>query len=221
MRSLLGLAIVSACVLAPAVARAQASVPAFNPDMSPDVLRAPIVATRRKGFMIGGTLALRVDSVSGYPTAFDKRNADFHVDMGTFLAPGGSVFIGGAISDYLALAFDLEFTNATHGGVHRRGSTFGLKILTWPLFDQGGVFRDLGLDATVGTGTANLSETATGYSIASSGAFAFVATSISWEALRGGGFAVGPALGVDYRSSETYTAFATWLGVRGVYYAGP
>jgi hypothetical protein len=203
------------------VARAETPVPAFSPDMSPEVLRTPITTTRRHGFMIGGTLALRIDSVSGYPTAFDKRNADNRVDMGTFLAPGESVFIGGAISDYLALAVDLEFTAATHGGVHRRGTTFGFKVLAWPLFDRGGLFRDLGIDATVGTGTANLSESATGYSIAQSGSFAFVATSVFWEALRAGGFNVGPAVGVDYRSSETYTAFATWLGVRGVYYGGP
>jgi hypothetical protein len=204
-----------------AAANADSAVPAFSPEMSPEVLRAPIVATRRQGFMIGGTLALRLDTVSGYPTAYDQRTDDFHVDMGTFLTPGGSFFIGGAIADYLALAIDLEFTNATHGNVHRRGSTFGLKIAAWPLFDRGGIFRDLGVDVTIGTGSATLSDKTTGYSIASSGSFAFVATSVFWEALRGGGFNVGPAIGADYRSSETYTAFATWLGIRGVYYGGP
>jgi hypothetical protein len=189
--------------------------------MTPESLRKPIQTTRRHGFMIGGDLALRVASISGYPLAFDRRNDQFRVDMGTFVAPGGNFFIGGAISDYIALAIEFEFIGATHGNVRASGTTGGLKVFAWPFFDQGGVFRDLGVDATVGTGSAKLTDKSTGYEIANSGSFAFVAMSVFWEALRAGGFNFGPAIGVDYRSSETFTAFGAWLGVRGVFYGGP
>jgi hypothetical protein len=189
-------------------------------DDQPDFMRAPIVAARRHGFTAGVSLAPATVWARGTPTAYAQRNSAYEQRLGPAVAPSVSAHLGYALADEVSFTLAVEPSLYSHGDRKISGTSLAFRVELWPLVSLGGAFRDLGVVARAGLGSARVKD-ASGASLASSGNYSLVGLDLIWDAARFHGLALGPTLGLTHRSSETWTETDLQLGLRVAFYGGP
>jgi hypothetical protein len=178
-----------------------------------------VAAERRSGFAGALSFGVGVGSISGYPNAVSKID-DPAYRSATGAAPGSSfsLWLGGAIRDWFTVGLGISSLGAAAGDIKGGGTAYILHVETFPLWNQGGKWRDLALFANVGAGSLVIEG---GPEKADGGLMSVLGAGISYELLRFGHFTLGPVLEGGYRFSQSATAYGVFAGVRTTIYGGP
>ena len=176
----------------------------------------PIKTTRRYGFTFGIDAGLALNQASGSPVKFTQRDRA----VSTGVAPGFAytLVLGAVLTDWFAFHLGATVGSATSGDQQLSGGAFIVGIETWPLFTYGGVFRDLGVGADFGTGSATVKSKATGETLADGGGMSLVRGTAFWDAVQFGSFSFGPYVAYERRDAETFSENIGWLGGRLAFY---
>lgn len=205
-----------------------ASSPAFaqdapaNPDAAEEEIDfdAPVPADRRSDFTFGANLGVQFGSASGFPEDFDKVGVSEHeVDTGVVASFGANGWIGGALQDWFTFGLGGGAVSLSGNGLDASGGAFLVHIEVFPLFELGGALRDLGVMANFGVGGASIERD--GKERAQGAGLSVVGTGLFWEALRWGGWVLGPSGEYLYMSTRNITIHAGQVGLRFAWYSGP
>jgi hypothetical protein len=185
---------------------------------------------RRAGIVLGVEVGLGLAGSSGYPNdSNDIGDPNYYAASGLMTGGGGSVFVMGALSDYLNFGF---FAGEAKFGTHEwysSGAAGGLRVEIFPLYSLGGPLRDLGVLLKTGIGSTTLVNRQIGLSdgepaVSQTGVGAFIAPGVFYEFWlfrgMGGHFALGPSLEYDAMYSESMERHGALLGLRFLWYGG-
>jgi hypothetical protein len=196
--------------------------PASKAPPAPPVVDAP--AKRRGGIVIGLDLGVGLAGSSGYPNNSNYiGNPDYYAASGLMTGSGGTLFVMGALSDYLNFGFWAGMAKFGNGDWYSSGGGGGLRLELFPLYSLGGILRDLGLFTKTGIGSTTLvyKEEA---GVSQSGVGSFLAAGAFYEFLLakalGGHFAMGPSLEYDAVFSESMERHGAMLDLRFLWYGG-
>lgn len=227
LRSSLGFALALACTVSAAEADSSAGDPPSTPppanvDADTAANMRSTGATRRSGFTAGIMPAFSVGDASGYPNDFSKLDDPTWHASTTGIGSDLTVYLGGALTDWFTFSFGLASSKFGSSRLQSSSTAFVFHIEAFPLFARGGLYRDLGIFADVGTGTATLKRKEDGVELSNSGGLSMGGGGVVWEAWRlGGHLAFGPFAAWHYQSSDAMTRQFSELGLRGVFYGGP
>jgi hypothetical protein len=184
---------------------------------------APIKATpaiRREGLWFGLSGGLAVASASGYRNDVAEIGLpEFEAGTGLAVSGSGAIWLGGSLADWLSVG--VGFQSASFAGDDLEASGFGLnvRIETFPLFYQGGAFRDLGVALLAGTGGIRVKRgeetVAEGEATSLVGLGAFFEP---WQLWR---FSTGPEISYTHQFSRSISAHLLVVGWRVAFYRGP
>jgi hypothetical protein len=230
-------ALVSVCSLARArIARADDPAPPKPDDRTPqDHADASLLAgppegppidrpaERRSGVALGLTYGVGLGSSSGYPNDSSLIGDPAHYSASGLMAgTGGSLFVMGALSDYLNFGFWFGATTLSNAKWHSTGDGGGFRVEAFPLFALGHGFRDLGVFGEFGIGETDLEQKSTG--VTSKGLESFLGAGAFYEFWLfrglGGHFTLGPSLEYDAIVSESMERHGALLGARFLWYGG-
>ena len=195
---------------APVVAAASDAAPPSAPS------QIPVTTTRRYGFVAGIVGGGQITGVSGSPVKFTKR--DQRVSTGAAAGTGMTLFIGGVFTDWFSFHLGFASDSASKGDYQIAGGTVIFGVETWPLFKLGGVFRDIGVGADFGTGTATLKTKSSDTAIADGSGGSSIRGTVFWDAVSLWKINLGPYVAYERRDGETYSQNTGWLGLRTVFY---
>lgn len=179
---------------------------------------------RRGGFVLGVFYGAGLASSAGYPNDLNFiGNPNYFAASGLMAGSGGSLFIMGALTDYLSFGFWFGMAIYTNSSWHSRGEGGGLRLELFTLYGLGGAFRDLGVFTQVGIGGTVLDYTLkTG--ISSDGVSSSLGAGVFYEfalvKMLGGHLAAGPSLEYDAIISEPIERHGALLGLRLLWYGG-
>jgi len=185
-------------------------------------------ATRRAGFAVGVQLSAALGNVTGYPNDLRKvGRAEYRADLGAAFGGSATVWLGGALADWLVFGVGLGGSRLEGNGAVAQGVTFLFHTEVFPLFTLGGRWRDLGISLDTGAGNivADLSDKPAGSAgklipaLIDSGAASRVGASIFYDGLRLWKVSAGPFVSFDYTWSGTLSQPLALVGWRTALYA--
>jgi hypothetical protein len=205
-----------------ATAAAAAAVPIGDRPTSPDLDVAPRL---RSGIVIGLSLGAGVAGASGYPNASsDIGDPAFYSASGFMTGTNGTIFVMGALADYLNFGFWFGSGSFRNGDWRSSGGAAGLRVEAFPLVALFPRLAGLGLLGQFGIGGANLTSSNPVHPEAS-GVQSFLGTGAFYEwafgSLFGGHFGVGPSLEYDATWSRPFERHGLVASARIVFYGGP
>ncbi|MEB2312620.1 MAG: hypothetical protein OZ921_06590 [Sorangiineae bacterium] len=201
-------------LMAPSLARAAEPAADWDGGFS----RAP--AERRSGVTIGAATGLLGASAVGYPNQLATiDDPAYRASTGLAVGARASLWLGGALTDWFSLGLGLDAVRYRGGGLAARGSGFIFRMEGFPLFAQGGPWRDVGVAADFGLAGLTLEEE--GEERASGGSMSLLGVGAFWETWRPGGIAIGPVLEYEYVYSPSLRAHSVVAGFRFAFYGGP
>lgn len=199
--------------------------------LSPNVCRAdvedqgvgynPGKALRRSDFAMGLGIGAALGAASGYPNELSKLNDPrYEANTGFAVGPGGSVWLGGALRDWLVLGLGVHTSSLAGSGLTSSGTAFVFHLEGYPAFSLGGPFRDLGLFTEFGAGGRTIKKDSG--VVADGGLLSLVSIGAVYEFLRlGSHLSSGPTLQLKHEWSESLSTTSLLAGFRIAYYGGP
>jgi hypothetical protein len=221
---------VFAAVLAPAIVvlglsqgAAAAAVPTGE-SVTP-VTELPSSHLYRSGLVIGFSLGLGLSGASGYPNnASDIGNEADYSASGFMLGATESIFLMGALSDYVSFGFMFNHGRTKNGDFYSNTDGVGFRIEGYPLVSLGPRWQGLGAMAQLGFGTGdlvskppNLPEAEGTQSFGGAGIF------YEWRVgvMRSGGhIGIGPSLEYDAVWSQPFEYHGLVASLRLAFYSG-
>jgi hypothetical protein len=212
---------------APAAGSARASAPAptseppaTGPDAEPAWERAPRV--RRSGFTAGLAGGLVLGTAAGFPNDAKKiGRARYYTETGVGIGTGGSLWIGGALSDWLTFGIAVGGANLSAGDYAISSGVFMFHTEVFPLFWLGGLWREVGVIVDTGVGGSVTTLADSEDKLIDGGAISRIGGGVFYEGFRLWRISTGPWLYADYTWSATVRAPGFYLGWRTVVYTGP
>lgn len=204
-------------------------VPAATAPAAPEknVAQDPIVSTRRAGFTVGVLGSFGFGNITGYPNDVEKRGKpQYLTDTGVAYGANGTVFLGGAITDWLVFGAGLGGTYSVGNNTVVSGYTILLHTEVFPLFWLGGFFRDAGIALDTGPGviTGERADKPTGAAgkliapVIDSGLASRLSVTAFYDGLRLWKMSAGPYIAFDYTWSATLEQPLVLIGLRGALY---
>jgi hypothetical protein len=190
---------------------------------SPSDLEAP--NRLRSGLVVGLTVGAGVVGASGYPND-QTRIGDpaYYSASGWMLGAGESLFVMGALTDYLSFGFFYAHASSSNAHWRSSGDGGGLRVEAFPLVGLAPRWSGLGLFAQFGLGSGRLTSTTLGLPNAE-GTQSFIGTGVfhewSFGHVLGGHFGAGPALEYDAIWSQPFERHGLVASARFVFYGGP
>ena len=173
---------------------------------------------RRDGFSVGLGYGLGLGNYVGYPNEVEAiNNPEYRSSTGTSLASGLSVWLGGALRDWLTVGVGMTTQGGSNGDLLAGGAAFGMHLEGFPLFGLGELWRDLGIIAEFGAGSA-LIEDGDGNETANGGSMSMVGFGLLYEPWQFWRMSTGPTLMYKYQFSDSMTASTVLLGWRLAFY---
>jgi hypothetical protein len=220
-RAVLWLASMLPLVLS-ATAAAAAAVPIGDRPTSPDLDIAPRL---RSGVVIGLSLGAGVAGANGYPNASsDIGDPAFYSSSGFMAGTNGSIFVMGALTDYLSFGVWFGSGSFRNGDWRSSGGGGGLRVEAFPLVTLYPRLAGLGLLGQFGIGGANLTSSNPAHPEAS-GVQSYLGTGAFYEwafgSLFGGHFGIGPSVEYDAIWSRPFERHGFVASARIVFYGGP
>jgi len=209
-------------LLAANVGPAAAAVP--TGEITPaTALEAP--HSLRSGLIVGFAFGGGLGGASGYPNDINRiGDPNAYSASGWMLGSTESLFVMGALTDYLNVGF--FFSEALFGNRnwHSHGSSGGLRIEAFPLALAYPSLAGLGILAQFGIGDANLTSRIPGLPEAN-GTQSFAAAGVFYEwpfwHVLGGHFAAGPSLDFDATWSQPFERHGLFVSGRLAFCGGP
>jgi hypothetical protein len=181
----------------------------------------PGKATHRSDFAAGIGFAGTFANANGYPNDAGKIGvAQYHASTGGAGGYTNTFWFGGALRDYLVFGIGLSGTTLAGSETLSQGGSFIVHLEGFPLFDRGGVFRDLGLVGDFGVGGRTIKRASA--EVANGGSMSFVALGLLYEPLS---FARnhlrwGPLLQFAEQFSDNMNCTMVIAGIQLSYYSG-
>jgi hypothetical protein len=178
--------------------------------------------TRRGGFTAGVLAGLAFGTVHGYPNDFDKIDVAAYRTATSGVGSSAALYVGGALTDWFTFALGFGVTSYQGSQLVSRGGMFIFHLEAFPAFAEGGLWKDAGLFADFGLGTATIRLRDGGGDLADSGSLSIVGLGAFFEPWRlGSHLAVGPYASWQYQSSDSMARHVGSLGLRAAFYGGP
>jgi hypothetical protein len=171
---------------------------------------------RRDGFTAGLTYNVGFGSTVGYPNKLGQiGNAAYEQNVNGF-GGGYTLWLGAALRDWFTWGLGLsaqgvqdEFTSG--------GGAFVVRLEGFPLFPFGGAYRDLGIFANFGAGTAVILDKDEEI-VADGGAVSVLQAGAFYEPWSFWSMATGPTVQYSYQYSQSITVHMVTAGWRLAYY---
>lgn len=177
------------------------------------------VSTRRSGFLLGLGLGVAAGNGTGYPNEIAKLDDPaYRRNSGLGFGASNRLWFGGALTDWFVFGIGLNGMQLKHQDVTLSASTFLFHVEAYPLFYQGGVFRDLSVFGDFGLGGAKIK--GRGREDADGGSMSSVGFGVAYDAVRFWKFSLGPALEYWHQSSQTMTVNSVALEARLTFVGG-
>jgi hypothetical protein len=193
-----------------------------------DATTLPAPHRFRSGLVFGLSLGAGVGGASGYPNDITRINdPNYYSASGWMLGNSETLFVMGALTDYLNVGFFFTQMVLRNGDWTSGGTAGGLRLETFPLALVYPRLAGLGAFAQFGIGGAHLTPTAAGAAGAptaeGTASFADFGFLYEWAFghVLGGHFAAGPSL--DYQStwSQPFERHGLVASARVAFYGGP
>ncbi len=199
------------------------AAPAVEPAVAPttdDADAEPVVVTeRRGGFVLGFVAGPTLGWATGNPSSKAERdNAALERDSGLGLGYRVTPFLGGALTDWFTFGLGMSFADFSSSDYSSPVATFVFHLETFPLYGEGGVYRDIGLTADFGAGASTIKDKESDDDVADSGVMSTVGLGAFWEALRASHFAGGPYVGFQHNWSRWFVRDDVVVGLRLMFY---
>jgi hypothetical protein len=209
-------------VLAAATSAAAAAVPT-GPVTSADELGAP--HRLRSGAVVGFAVGAGVMGASGYPNDVTKiGDPAQYAASGFMLGTSETLFVMGALADYLNFGFWYAHAAASNRDFASRGDGGGLRVEIFPLIGYWPRFAGLGLLGQFGIGSGSLS-LAKEHASVSEGTQSFIGAGAFYEwsfaHFLGGHLEVGPSLEYDAIFSLPFERHGLIASARLAFCGGP
>ncbi|HEY8042348.1 MAG TPA: hypothetical protein VIF15_21240 [Polyangiaceae bacterium] len=210
-------------LLAATTSAAAAAVPT-GPELTP-VNKLPVAHEHRTGLVVGLSLGGGLGGASGYPNnASQIGDPSYYSASGVMLGTSETIFVMGALSDYLSFGFWYGHAVFSNSDWHSVGSGGGLRLELFPLVGLFPRLQGLGVLAQAGIGGGNLVSTRPGLPAAEGtesfgGAGAFYEWSFAH--VFGGHLGAGPSLEYDAIWSQPFERHGLVGSVRLAFYGGP
>ncbi|HVZ35536.1 MAG TPA: hypothetical protein VG963_24090, partial [Polyangiaceae bacterium] len=174
----------------------------------------------RSGFSVGVAGGLLLSAAHGFPNDVEKIGiAQYEAGTGLGVSSGGSLWLGGAVADWLSLG--VGFTGGSNRASHTRssGGSLEVRVEAFPLYDRGIAWQDLGFLFCAGTGSYTIERD--GATVAQGQATSAIGLGVFYERWRLGHFSFGPELEYQHQFSRSLTLQSVMIGLRTAFYAGP
>jgi hypothetical protein len=209
-------------LLLAATAAAATAVPTGAPPPSADMNAPPKL---RSGLVVGVSVGGGVGSASGYPNdAVKIGDPAYYSASGFMLGTSETVFLMGALADYLSFGFWFTHASSSNSDWKSNGNGGGLRVEIFPLVRLYPRLDGLGLLGQFGIGGGNLRNGTPGLPDAD-GTQSFIGAGAFYEwafgHLFGGHFAAGPSLEYDAIFSRPFERHGLVGGLRLAFYGGP
>lgn len=196
---------------------------ATGPLVSPADLVAP--HRLRGGVVIGVTLGGGLVGASGYPNEVSKiGDRNYYSASGLMTGTGESLFVMGALTDYLSFGFWYAHASASNADFRSNGDGGGLRVELFPFAVLMPRLSGVGMVGQFGLGSGSLSLKKPGFPTAE-GTSSFVGAGVFYEwsfgQVLGGHFGAGPTLEYDAIFSQPFERHGLIASARLVFYGGP
>ncbi|MCH2107730.1 MAG: hypothetical protein MK135_00230 [Polyangiaceae bacterium] len=177
---------------------------------------------RRGGFALVMNSSYGYASFVGYPNfASDVGKPEFRASTGPALGTNFSLFLGGALRDWLVTGAGI-ITNTTYlGKVRGLQSALVFHLDAFPLYYKGGHFRDLGLSVDGGVGFSIIEDPDNNdEEVANGGSLSTVGIGVFYEPWQFWRCSFGPTLNYVYSHSQSLDSHLVLGGIRFSLYSG-
>ena len=179
-------------------------------------------AERRGGFAVGLVGGGMIGGATGFPNDALKIDRDeFRTDTGASFGGAGSLWVGGALSDWLV------FGVGGHGGALVNGdysTTFGalaFHVDVFPAYAAGGVWQDIGLMLEPGVGLSDTKRKDDDSLVVESGGGSRLSLGLFYDGFRLSKISTGPIAAFDMMWSPSSFRPTGWIGWRTALYTSP
>lgn len=174
---------------------------------------------RRGGFVLGLIMGPAFGWATGNPSDKGKRDDPaYEQDTGLAFGYRATPFLGGALTDWFTFGLGMSFGTVGNGDYSSGMGTFVFHLEAFPLYGQGGAYRDLGLTADFGAGASSIRSKSPDEEVADSGVMSSVGLGAFWEPVRVWQLAGGPYVGYQHNWSRWYSRHDVTLGLRVMFY---
>jgi hypothetical protein len=193
--------------------------------VSPNDLEAP--HRLRSGLVFGAAFGGSLVGASGYPNDAVKINdASYYSASGWMLGTSQSLFLMGALTDYLNFGFWYAHATASNRDWRSSGDGGGLRVEVFPLVSVLPTLAGLGMVGQFGLGAGKLTTSKIpGGLTMSEGTQSFGGVGALYEwafgHFLGGHFGVGPILEYDAIWSQSFERHGLIASARVVFVGGP
>jgi hypothetical protein len=205
----------------PSEGAASPAAPSETPDDSEKSAMTPVIKTRRGGFTAGIYGAMSFGTVSGYPNDLGKIDDPLYRSATSGAGSGGMLYFGGTLTDWFTFGFGLAQSSFGSGKIVTSGGAFLFHVEAFPMFSMGGTYRDLGVFADFGTGSATIVRREDQMQFSASGSLSIGGFGAFWEPWRANNhWVAGPFAAFQYQESDSMVRTFGEVGLRGTFYGG-
>jgi hypothetical protein len=202
-----------------------ALVPAAARAIEPNDPSLATPSERRGGVVLGLSAGAGLAGSSGYPNGASKiGDPAFYSSSDLMTGSGNSLFIMGALTDYLN--FGLFFGQARFASArwHSTGVAGGFRLEVFPLLSLVPKLGDLALFTQLGIGSTTLHTKLAGDYPDADGAQSFLSAGVfyEWSLFKalGGHVSGGPSIEYDVTTTPSIERHGALLGLRAAFYGG-
>jgi hypothetical protein len=145
----------------------------------------------------------------------------FETDMGLGVGYRVTPFIGGALTDWFTFGLGCSFGRISNTDYQSGMWTFVFHLEAFPLYEVGGVYKDLGLSADFGAGLSGIRSKSSDVDVADSGVMSTIGLGAFWEPVRFWQMAGGPYVGYQRNWSRWFSRDDVTVGIRAMFYGAP
>lgn len=224
-----------AAFLAPLCAKAEPSEPretaeaapspAAEKGVGPSTDRRPLDLPweRRGGFTFGFDVDAIYGGARGYPNDLNRIGDPAWQSHVSGLGTAIHLWVGGTLTDWLSVGVGWAQTRITGDVLDSSGWALLFRVEAFPAYARGGIWRDIGLSADIGTGPVGIVRKADNRELAYAGTVSIIGIGAFWEPWHLGDrrFNAGPFVTWQHQQSDSMTRSFGAVGLRGAFYGAP
>lgn len=178
-------------------------------------------AQRRGGFAMGLGLGLGFGASNGFPNDAKKIGySNYYTESGVGFATGGTIWIGGALGDWVNFGLGGGYSNIFANGTQSPAPIGCFHADVYPLYPLGKAWRDLGVMFDFGLSFPKTVDE-NDKTLIDGGMSSYLFAGAFFEAIQAWQFKMGPYLGAHYIFSDSERRPAMLAGFRMTVYSQP
>ncbi|HTJ83405.1 MAG TPA: hypothetical protein VL400_16915 [Polyangiaceae bacterium] len=177
---------------------------------------------RRGGFGIGLTLGLGVGAANGFPNDSKKIGRErYYTESGLGFATGSSLWLGGALADWLSFGIGGGFSQIMNGENTSRAPLLVFHTDVYPVYWLGDAWRDAGVMLQAGFGFPTTVDDATDETLIDGAGSSYIFVGGFWDGIKAWQLHMGPFGGVHYMWSDSVRRPLALVGFRMTLFTAP